>query len=149
MKPENFVYRINIFLSLAAIALVGYLALIRMQPYSPAPLSEKRFKLAASGLINKEPNALLKGNYAFETKIFKARQLFGQTPDGKPVSQKKAFVLLGISMGNRNLAMIRDTAQNRDYYCIEGDRVGAFKVKQILKDKVILESEGNTLEITQ
>jgi len=141
MKVENSVYRINIFLSLAAIALVGYLALIRMQPYSPPPLSEKRFK--------KQSNALLKSGYAFETKIFKTRQLFGQPIEGKPLSPEKAFVLLGISLGNRNLAMIRDTTESKDYYCVEGDRVGVFKVKQILKDKVILESEGNTLEITQ
>lgn len=149
MKLESFIYRINVLLSLTAIALVAYLALVRMQPYAPVPLTERQLKLAAAGLNNRESENILKGNYTFEEKIFKKRQLFAQSAEKKPAPKQAAFILLGVSLGKRNLAMIRDITDNVEYYCMEGDRVGAFKVKQILKDKVILESEGNTLEITQ
>jgi type II secretory pathway component PulC len=66
----------------------------------------------------------------------------------KTVSQDtKSIVLVGVSMGEKKLAIIRNTKTNKDYYCTEGDIAGDYTIKQILKDKVILESEGNTLEL--
>jgi len=58
------------------------------------------------------------------------------------------FELLGlVSVGDKTAAMIRDVHENKDYYCLGGEQIGAFKVKHILKDKVILQSESQTLEL--
>jgi type II secretory pathway component PulC len=86
---------------------------------------------------------------AFKEKIFKNKQLFYAPAQEKPGQKKAEFILLGISVGNRNLALIRDVVENKDYYCTIGDSIGAFRVKEILRDKVVLEADGNTMEITQ
>ena len=149
MRPGSFVVKINIFLSLSAIALAGYLTLVQIQPYSPAALSVKNLKLERLGLIGKESNAMLKGAYAFDVQIFKKRHLFSEPVKKNAQEATKTFILLGVSVGDKNLAMIRDVTENKDYYCVEGDKIGAFRVKQIFKDKVVLESEGLTLEISR
>ena len=149
MRPGNLVYKINVLLSLSAVALVAYLALVRLQPYCPVLLSERTLKLEVPGLISKESSAMLKGAYAFDEKIFKKRQLFSQSVTKKAEEKKIEFILLGVSVGDKNLAMLRDVTAKQDYYCVAGDRIGVFKVKEIFKDKVILESEGKMLEIRQ
>ncbi len=149
MRLDNFVPKVNISLSLSIIVLAVYFALVQMQPYPPSALSRRNLKSEESRLMSKESSAMLKGTYAFDEKIFKKKNLFSQPVKKKTEEAKQAFILLGVSMGDKKLAMIRDVAQNRDYYCAQGDRIGAFRVKQIFKDKVVLESEGKTLEISQ
>jgi type II secretory pathway component PulC len=86
----------------------------------------------------------------FQEDIFKKKPLFNQPTNKKLVPEKKVFTLLGISMGKKNIAVIRDVKANKDYYCSVGDPVGDYQVKEILKDKVILESSSNeTLEISR
>ena len=149
MRLDNFVPKVNISLSLSIIVLAVYFAIVQMQPYPSVALSNRNLKSEASRLINKESSAMLKGTYTFDEKIFKKKSLFSQPVKKKAEEKKQVFILLGVSVGDKNLAMIRDVTENRDYYCVEGDRIGSFKVKQILKDRVILESEGKTLEISQ
>lgn len=148
MRAENFVSKINILLSLSVIALALYLALVRMQPYSPAVLSAKNLKLKPDELIGKG-SVMLKGADDFDARIFKKKNLFSEPTKRKAAEEKNSFMLLGVSLGEKNLAMIRNVAENKDYYCVEGDRIGGFRVKQILKDKVVLELDGKILEISQ
>lgn len=105
-----------------------------------APQIEFRAKELAKG-IQQAP--------VFDDELFKRAHLFNYS--GKKVKGPgvKAFVLLGVSLGDKRLAMIKDAQDNKEYYCKEGDSIGVFKVKQILKDKVILESGEKTLEINQ
>ena len=83
----------------------------------------------------------------FKEELFKNRRLFSASFAGKVQEKESVFILLGVSMGTKNLAMIRDQAENKNYYCALGDNIGSFKVKQILRDKVILESADTTLEL--
>ena len=58
--------------------------------------------------------------------------------------------LLGlVSVGDKTAAMIRDIREKKNYSCVGGEEIAGFKVKQVLKDKVILESEGKMLELSR
>jgi type II secretory pathway component PulC len=146
MRLDSFVPKINILLSLGVIILAVYLALTLLKPYNPRTVSGGNIKLEMLALKSSAP---AKEIPIFEEGIFKKKQLFSQSLQKKTEEKKIELMLLGVSVGDKNLAMIRDITANKDYYCVEGDRIGNFQVKQIFKDKVILESEGKTLEIRQ
>lgn len=131
---------LNLVLCLSVLGLVFYLLSIRKHPYQP-----QRQKFEG---LNTEPSKLREAP-ALKEWLFKSRQLFNTSLPRKQEEKKAAFVLLGVSLGKRNLAVIRDAAENKDYYCAVGDSIGSFKIRQILKDKVILESEGRTMELTK
>lgn len=139
------IYRIipalNLVLCFSVLGLVLYL--MHTWKHQSLPHSQ-RFEAA---LI--EPLIKLREPPVFKEWIFKNRQLFSTTPVAKAQGARSAYILLGVSIGSKNMAMIRDQAQNKNYYCAPGDSIGPFKVKQILKDKVILESVDNTLELTK
>jgi type II secretory pathway component PulC len=85
----------------------------------------------------------------FSVDSFKKSELFRSSGRKTTVQDTKSFVLLGVSMGDKKLAILQDTKAKKDYYCTEGDIVGEYTVKAISRDKVVLEYEGNTLEITR
>ena len=130
--------KLNILLTISAIILIVLLSLKMLKPNQIISLSAKNFKIKPLAFTNNE-SIILKGAASFDEKIFK-RQLFSQSGKKKIGKEKQEFLLLGVSVGQKKLAMIRDTRENKDYYCAEGDIIVGFKVKQILKDKVILES---------
>lgn len=131
---------LNLVLCLSVLGLVLYLFSIRKHPYHPRT---QKFEL-----LNSEPSKLQEAP-ALKEWLFKSRQLFNTSLPRKQEEKKAEFVLLGVSLGKRNLAVIRDTAEHKDYYCAAGDSIGSFKIRQILKDKVILESEGRTMELSK
>ena len=139
--------KLNILLTLSAVILVGFLSLKMLKPDQVISFDAKNFKIKPFVFTNNEP-AILKGAAAFDEGVFK-RQIFGQSAKKKTGKEKQQFLLLGVSLGQKKLAMIRDTKENKDYYCAEGDIIVGFKVKQIFKDKVILESDSRTIEISQ
>ncbi len=85
----------------------------------------------------------------FSEEIFKRKQLFNFSKLKSKNAKDQEFILLGISIGEKNIAVIKDSKENKDYYCKEGDKIGNYNIKQIVKDKVILEAEGNILVISQ
>jgi len=139
--------KLNILLTLSALILIVFLSLKMLKPNQTIPLNAKDFKIKPFALTNNE-SIIFKGAAAFDEEIFK-RRIFGQSAKKKTEKEKQEFLLLGVSVGQKKLAMIRDTRENKDYYCAEGDIIVGFKVKQILKDKVILESDSRTIEISQ
>lgn len=130
---------LNLVLCLSVLGLVFYLLSIWKHLYQP------RMQKFETAVI--EPSIKLREAPVFKEGLFKSRQLFSTSFTGKIQERKSAFILLGVSMGTKNLAMIRDQAENKNYYCVLGDSIGSFKVKQILRDKVILESADSTLEL--
>lgn len=131
---------LDMLLALFAVVLVIHLFFSVRKPYTPKMQPDE---LTVGGL------SLAREIPVFKEEIFKRKQLFNTLVKKQPGEEKSQFSLLGVSVGGKNLAMIKDNAENKDYYCSEGDKIGDFKVKQILKDKVILESEGNILVISQ
>lgn len=131
----------NLTLCLSVLGLVFYLLSIWKHLYRPA---REKFEAAVI-----EPSIKLREAPVFGEGIFKIRQLFTASASGERKDKKSAFMLLGISLGKKNTAMIRDNAENKNYYCSPGDAIGPFKVKQILRDKVLLESADTTLELTK
>ena len=139
--------KLNILLTLSAIILIAFLSLKMLKPSQAISLNAKNFKIKPFALINNE--SIISNSAApFDEEIFK-RQIFGQSAKKKTGKEKQEFLLLGVSVGQKKLAMIRDTRENKDYYCAEGDIIVGFRVKQIFKDRVILESDSRTIEISQ
>jgi len=62
-------------------------------------------------------------------------------------AQVKNYKLVGISWGESPQVIIEDGKDNKTYFLKAGDTIGQFKVNSILKDKVILESDGQKLEL--
>ncbi|MDD5282345.1 MAG: hypothetical protein PHC37_06995 [Candidatus Omnitrophica bacterium] len=59
----------------------------------------------------------------------------------------KDLKLVGISWGKDPEVIIEDTKENKTYFLKAGDTISKFKIDVILKDKVILESEGQKMEL--
>lgn len=131
--------RLNLVLCLSVLGLVFYLLSIWKHLYQP------RMQKFETAVI--EPSIKLREIPVFKEELFKNRRLFSTSFAGKVQEKESVFILLGVSMGTKNLAMIRNQAENKNYYCALGDNIGSFKVKQILRDKVILESADTTLEL--
>lgn len=142
----RFIPAINIILSLSAGVLIIFVLLHLKRPYYPVSAQnwDKQIKITAEEQVLIPPEIP-----GFDEEIFKRKQLFNLALRKNKPQEKKEFTLLGISIGSKNIAMLKDTRENKDYYCREGDKIGAFNIKQILKDKVILESEGSILVISQ
>ena len=139
--------KLNILLTLSAIILIAFLSLKMLKPNQAISLNAKDFKIKTFAFTDNE-SIISKATASFDEEVFK-RQLFSQSGKKKIGKEKQEFLLLGVSVGQKKLAMIRDTRENKDYYCAEGDIIVGFKVKQIFKDRVILESESRTIEISQ
>jgi len=151
LSVEHFyglVQKINLLLTLSALGLLIYLVSGLGKPYSPSNLDRNALKMQSSELMQKEA-AILEGTFAFKEDVFRKKQLFSSSEGAGFAQGKRTPVLLGISLGAKKLAMIKDPLTNKNYYCMEGDKIGDYTVKQILKDQVILESGGNLLEISQ
>ncbi len=148
-KLYTLIPKANVCLSVSAAVLVIYLILHLRMSYDIMFARNIQFKSKPYELIESELFQLMGPAPRFEEQAFGGKELLNASAKEKG-AQKKQFILLGTSIGSKSLAMIRDVQSNKEYYCKEGDKVGNFTVSRILKDKVILESEGGTmLEITQ
>ena len=142
--------KINALLFLSVIVLTIYLCLNILRPYQPSALSRGRF-IEQGELLSNEIAMRLENVPDFQERIFKERTLFSPlvVAERKPQQEETSLELLGlVSVGDKFAAMIRDTKEQKDYYCMGGEIIGEFTVKQILKDKVILESEKGRLELS-
>ena len=59
----------------------------------------------------------------------------------------KDLKLVGISWGTDPEVIIEDTKDNKTYFLKTGDTIGKFKIETIFKDKVVLEAEGQKMEL--
>ena len=86
----------------------------------------------------------------FQEELFKSMALF-TAQINKPIRQNEAEfeLLVLISVGDNTAAMIKDVRGNKEYYCLGGEKIGNFMVKSILKDRVVLESPNQTLELSR
>ncbi len=137
--------KINAALIISGFVLGGYLLMAMSRPYQVGSLADKPaaiqpFDAAAQPLA---------GLPQFSIDAFKKSQLFRSSGKKTAVQDTKSFTLLGVSVGEKKLAILRDTKANKDYYCTEGDIVGDYAVKEISREKVVLEYEGEILEITR
>ena len=131
---------LNTFLAVSAGILAIYMVINIKNTYNPVMQAGEEKKISSVQLL---PEITLE-NQA----LFKSKPLFNIYVNRAKLKENEDFVLLGVSFGKKNLAMIRDVQANKDYYCAEGDSIADFKVKSILKDKVILESDKDTLVLT-
>jgi hypothetical protein len=122
-----------------------------LRPYRPfIGLASRVSKL--SGVLDAAKSSYVSREIpAFNENVFKQRQLFSPAVEQKQLSQENAiFEYLGfVNGGGKSAAMLLDIQNKKRYYCLVGDMIGAFRVKDISKDSVVLESEGKTLEITR
>ena len=89
----------------------------------------------------------------FYIKQVKKRDLFhpvkadsGVSADNAPIVNKD-FSLSGIYMGQYPQAIITDKAEQKAYFLKEGDDIKGYKVKSILKNKVILQQGDEEIEL--
>ncbi|MBI4412264.1 MAG: hypothetical protein HY541_07260 [Deltaproteobacteria bacterium] len=59
----------------------------------------------------------------------------------------ESLQLVGIAWGTRPEAMIREKSEGRTFFLKQGDELKGVLVKEILRDRVIVEYEGETKEI--
>ena len=120
-----------------------------LRPHEPFAFSGRLTK-EGPDFINDKISVRVKDLPVFQDRIFKQRSLFSPLLEKKLEPQQERFILLGIiSVGDKKAAMIRDPRENEDYYCLGGETIGTHKVKQVLNDRVILESGGEILEISR
>jgi type II secretory pathway component PulC len=140
----NVIPKINVALIISGFLLGGYLLFSMSRPYQVGVLENKQMSLRqfdAAKDVLRLPQ--------FSADVFKKAELFRNVGKKAIASDTKSFVLLGVSMGEKKLAIIRDAKANKDYYCTEGDIAADYTVISIARDKVVLEREGITLEITR
>jgi len=71
-----------------------------------------------------------------------------QEPPKEDLTKLSASLkVVGISWGKEPVAMIEDQAAKKTYFLKKGDSINQFQIKDVLKDRVILEREGQTLEL--
>ena len=63
------------------------------------------------------------------------------------VTLVKDLRLVGISWGKDPQVIIEDTKDNKTYFLKAGDPISKFKIDTILKDKVILDADGQKMEL--
>jgi type II secretory pathway component PulC len=137
--------KLNVALIISGFSLGGYLLMAMSRPYQVGAPGDKpgnfqSFNAAAQSLARLPQ---------FSADAFKKSELFRSSGKKTPSQESTSFILLGVSMGDKKLAILQDTKAKKDYYCTEGDIVGNYTIKAIFRDKVVLEYEGNTLEITR
>lgn len=59
----------------------------------------------------------------------------------------RGFKLVGIAWGKEPIVMIESKDDKRTYFLKKGDKIGQFKVNDILEDKVILDYSGSLIEL--
>jgi hypothetical protein len=73
-----------------------------------------------------------------------------QNPDIKRVSRQEVMAnlnLLGIIKGDNNQAIIEDKNLNKTFFLYKGDSIGDLTVYEIKDNAVILENEGEKIEL--
>ena len=138
-----------LFVSMCGFAL--YLLVNMLNPYRPQEFRDTGHTL---GLFEDENGKYLQRMNVskFDENLFLSRNLFHYTTIKERGNDKeqetKSFELLGvITVGKNKAAVLKDVNDKKEYYCMEGDIIGQFKVQSITKDKVILESQGTTVEV--
>ncbi len=138
--------KLNVLLILAAVFLVVLLVMTLSRPYELDGAGSRSIEVQEG---NSSLGGIADEKFVLDEQLFTRKMLFGDAVRKKQEAPKKEFALLGISTGSKLLAMIRDTRENKDYYCKIGDAIGDFIVKDIQKDKVILQSSEGLMEITR
>ena len=71
-------------------------------------------------------------------------------PEAKKITLRKLVKdlrLVGIAWSEEPVAMIEDTATKKTYFLKSGESINDFKIDNILKDRVVLSFEGETIEL--
>lgn len=143
-----FVPKANLALVASALFLAYELFVTVTATYTSANITAKRQRIRPLELTEK--TAIARAAVpVFSEDIFKKSRLFNQSGPKRSFGGKRQFVLLGVSVGTKNIAVIKETVGNKSYYCSVGDSIEEFTVKEITKDRVVLESEGGTVEINR
>jgi len=72
----------------------------------------------------------------------------GFLPPGTLESQSSDLQLQGIISGAQGpQAIVTNNKTNRSYYCVGGELIAGFKVQEVQPDKVILEVDGEKIEL--
>ncbi|RMF56147.1 MAG: hypothetical protein D6748_14195 [Calditrichaeota bacterium] len=58
------------------------------------------------------------------------------------------FTLLGVMMGDTPKAIVRENISNNSMFLTVGNRLGNYIIKEIFSDRIILEDNGERLELT-
>ena len=143
----NILPRINLALFILSIILAIFLLGNIIRSYQTIRLNKDDFARGEKELGESRVTSLMKLP-AFDKNVFTQSSLFNAPGKEAPSVSGLEVELLGIvSVGAEHAATIRDKKDNVEYYCLGGEVIGDFTVKEVFKDKVILESEDKTLEL--
>jgi type II secretory pathway component PulC len=142
--------KINFILACSMIVLVFSIAFTSLRPYRPFIGLASRVSKLSGALDIVKSSYVSKDIPVFNENVFKQRQLFSPAVEQKTAQENAIFEFLGfVNAGEKSAVMILDTQNKKKYYCLVGDMIGGYRVKEISRDRVILESEGKQMEITR
>ena len=84
---------------------------------------------------------------AVDTKGDTQQSLVPSSPQGKIAEILQGWKLVGISWGDKPLAMVEDSSSGRTYFLRQGQEINGVKVQAISKEKVTLTYEGEEGEL--
>jgi hypothetical protein len=143
----NLIPKLNVLLIVSAAFLTAGLYSSINRTYDSTNVQSKNKVARPLELMVKGP--VTDAAPVYQEDLFRRKPLFNLAAAKKPAAEKKVFILLGVSVGKKNIAVLRDVKAGKDYYCSQGDAVGDFQVKEILRDRVILDSADGQLEISR
>jgi type II secretory pathway component PulC len=139
--------KVNVVLLALAALLTLYLGVSIVRSYRPIPLSKEKF-IRNSFKLKEWAGQELEKISGFDASVFERRSLFTQARQEKGQEPAVKIELLGIvTVGKQHAAMLRDTGDNTEHYCLGGEEIAGFLVKDIFADRVVLERDGRELEL--
>ena len=138
--------KLNVGLTVSAVALGIYFFVSLIRPVYVIPSGTRGGRRGAE-FPAYDPLKQIDG---FSFDLFGAKRLFHTGGKRDEASgRKRHFVLQGVSMGQRTLAVIRDTSTGKTYYCSPGENIEDFRVVSVSREKVIIDMRGRLQEITR
>ncbi|MGE5308012.1 MAG: hypothetical protein ACM3OC_02910 [Deltaproteobacteria bacterium] len=151
MARDKAIPSFTVFFCVTAVALLLCLVYVLCVPYD-----HSIGRAGAHGPLPGEPlpaaeqaeHAPVREEFFVQKKLFEGQR----APSGKPAANTQggaSLVLLGVSLGDKKVAVIRNESDKKDYYVSEGETMSGFQVRSIDKNKVVLDSGGKTVELAK
>ena len=144
---------------LAVLAILAFIYLTADFIFRRLDISQISKKISKAGARNFKEVPLPEARpFLYYLEMVQRRDIFSpvklRSVENPEDETKKALVtlvkdlrLVGISWGKDPQVIIEDTKDNKTYFLKAGDPISKFKIDTILKDKVILDADGQKMEL--
>lgn len=138
--------KLNMVLAVSAVVLGLYFFISLLRPVYVIPSGLNQSGRGGLTLSKADP---LQEVTNFSFALFRSKKLFPAHEGRITPDNRHQFTLIGVSFGEKALAVIRDTTSGKTYYCSTGDYIEDFLVVSITKEKVTVDRNGSLRGITR